>query len=99
MARLPNNRPPQDPRRVVYVQRKRKQQRKTPRWELLVVPLALLFAGWFLSQVVVSVSFDGIADAFCVRDREKFRGLMMLGLLCVGAAIAARCWKDSRKGD
>ena len=90
MSRMPRG------QRYVVVPGRRRRRRVHHRFRALLflgVPLTLLILIWLLRGVTPSVSFDEVAEALNVQNKERYARLATFGLALVAAAVLVRIWR------
>jgi len=68
------------------------------RWELLLVPLAILFAFWFLGAIATpTFTWQGVMDAIGVKNKPRYTMLAVLGVTVTAIVAIARILGWGRK--
>lgn len=67
------------------------------RWQILLVPLACLFAAWMASGIEIGFSWDDIMDRISVVHRGAYSRLFLLGLMGVAIAAIVRITRNTKE--
>ena len=94
MAKIVNHKEPEQKRPLIMLQ----PQTRRPkfRWALILVPLACLFALWFLNHIEPTITWDDVLDLLHVVERHKYSKAAVLGLTLIGIVAVLRVTNGTR---
>jgi hypothetical protein len=65
------------------------------RWEIILVPLTILAAAWFINGIALSFTWEDTMHFLAVRDKARYTRLAVLGITLIAICAA---WRVLREG-
>jgi len=87
-------RPPKQKRPIV-----RPPRRRRFRWSLVLVPLAVLLAGWIAKSIRLGFSWGELLDSWGIVHRERYTLLACLGIACVAVVAIVRVLRPPHENE
>ena len=98
MQNLPQNNRFQQRRKPRIVRPSQPQSKKQLKWEIIVIPVIIIFLIWFTSGIEPAGTWEEFLRYIGVRDKARFSMLACLGIMIFAILGIARVIRDSKKG-
>ena len=93
------NYPPMSPgpqRPIIYQPREPKRRRRF-RWWVVYIPAVIVALAWIIRHVNPFVNWDELTRPFDLNCPERFRMLVILGVVAVAVCLTARVLRQPKK--
>lgn len=77
--------------------KQRARARRRLRWNLLLVPVVILFASWLADGIEMAVTFDDLMNAAGIREKEAFAKYLTLAIVLATIVIILRIARGSQE--